>query len=110
MNMEKETACSNAPDNRLDPTRAAPRFIDQIDADREAIRWLEERALSRGANHIEWHNHEGDGRTGSAWKDGVLVAATVVLRDWLNYSVLICHEVEEGVKTRACDAKSGDRA
>lgn len=69
------------------------RFIDQIDADREAILWLKERAIALGAERIEWHNHEYPGRTGSAWKGNTLLAITVVLRDELNWSVLSCHEV-----------------
>jgi hypothetical protein len=69
------------------------RYIDQIDADRDAIRWLEERALALGADRIEWHNHEYPGRSGSAWRGNTLLAITVVLRDVLNWSVLVCHEV-----------------
>lgn len=62
------------------------RFMDQIDADRAAIAWLESRP---GIEQIRWHNHEYPGRTGSAWCAGKLVAMTTVLRDDLNYSVLV---------------------
>lgn len=73
------------------------RFLDQIDADREAHRWVNERALALGANRIEWFNHEdGCGRTGAAWKGNGLVALAVVVRDALNHSVLTCHEIQPG--------------
>lgn len=74
----------------------ARRFVDQIDADKEAIQWLEERAVALNADRIEWHNHEHPGRTGSAWQGNTLLAITVVLRDELNRSVLTCHEVATG--------------
>ncbi|HIH2750800.1 TPA: hypothetical protein ACYLN4_006621 [Burkholderia lata] len=75
---------------------SAQRFLDQIDADTEAIRWLEEQAVALNADRIEWHNHEYPGRTGSAWQGNTLLAVTVVLRDELNRSVLTCHEVTAG--------------
>lgn len=69
------------------------RHIDQIDADLEAIRWIEERAVALGADRIEWHNHEYPGRTGSVWRGNTLLAVTVVLRDLLNWSVLVRHDL-----------------
>ena len=72
------------------------RYIDQIDADREAVRWLEARAKTLGADRIESHCHERSGRTSSAWRGNTLLAVTVVLRDELNWSVLTCHEVVRG--------------
>ncbi len=69
------------------------RFIDQIDADREATRWLEAKAKALGADRIESQCHEYSGRTSSAWKGNDLLAVTVVLRDAINWSVLTCHEV-----------------
>lgn len=82
------------------------RFIDQIDADREAIKWLEDRAVALGADRIEWHNHEYPGRTGSAWKDNTLLAVTVVLRDMLNWSVLVCTEMHQTTATISNDIGS----
>jgi hypothetical protein len=72
-------------------------FLDQIDADIQAHRWLNERAVALGADHIDWFNHEDAcGRTGIAWKKRQMVAVAVVARDRLNHSVLSCHEVPQG--------------
>lgn len=72
-------------------------YMDQIDADALAIQFLESRACAayRLTPHVEirWHNHESDGRTGSLWVNGQLAAVTVVLRDDLNRSALVMHEL-----------------
>jgi hypothetical protein len=74
--------------------------MDQIDADRAAIEWLESRP---DIDEIRWHNHENPGRTGSAWQNGRLVAVTTVLRDDLNYSVLVCHDLLPNNRMRTLD-------
>lgn len=70
------------------------RFIDQIVADREAIKFLEERGKALGAERIEWETHEKSGRTGSCWRGNTLLAVTVVLRDQLNWSIFTGKEIE----------------
>lgn len=66
------------------------RFIDQIDAETAATKWLNSRP---GVKRVERHNHETPGRTCSAWAGNVLLATTVVVRDELNWSVLVCHDL-----------------
>jgi hypothetical protein len=62
------------------------RFMDQIDADRAAMAWIESRWP---VDRIENHNHETSGRTISAWNNNNrLIAIAVVVRDEMNYSVL----------------------
>jgi hypothetical protein len=66
-------------------------FLDQIDADFAAIKWLNSRP---GVNRVERHNHSS-GRTCSAWAGTTLLATTVVVRDELNRSILVCHDLRE---------------
>lgn len=69
------------------------RFLDQIDADSESIKWISGKSIELGADRIEHHNHEYSGCTRSAWKCNDLLATTVVLRDGFNWSILVCHVV-----------------
>lgn len=72
-------------------------YLDQLDADNVAIEFLESRARAayQHTPHVEitWHNHETDGRTGALWIHGQPAAVAVVLRNDLNRSVLVTHEL-----------------
>ena len=74
----------------LDDYTKPNRFVDQLDADQLAIRFLESRPT---VTNIEYHNHETSGRTGLAFCDYHLIATTVVIRDDMNYSVVVCHDL-----------------
>lgn len=72
-------------------------YIDQIDADKAAAAFLRQAydALpSPDKAHFGRHNHEGDGRTTVLWVDGKPAALAVVVRDDLNRSVLVTHNLQ----------------
>lgn len=74
--------------------RNAPeRFMDQSDADRAALAWLEQLATTAAGPYrqIESKNLEQSegGRVTMFWHNNQLAAATIVVRDSANFSVLI---------------------
>lgn len=77
------------------------KYLDQADADKHAIGFIEEAAkefLKTAPTgyqiKIEWRNHENsDGRTGLLWVGEELAAVTVVARDGYNRSDLVTHSV-----------------
>ncbi len=73
------------------------RFRDQIDADEEGWRWLRAWVEDNEgvADRIESANHEGNGRTVVAWLGNKPVAMFTVLRDIMNWSILIIETFED---------------
>ena len=73
------------------------RFLDQIDADSKGYDWLSAWIEDNegAADRIESSNHENNGRTTVAWSGNKPVAMFTVIRDQLNWSILITHTFEE---------------
>ena len=73
------------------------RFLDQIDADSKGYDWLSAWIEDNegAADRIESSNHENNGRTAVAWSGNKPVAMFTVIRDQLNWSILITHTFEE---------------
>ena len=67
------------------------RYHDQIIADEIGYKWLHTWIEDNdgAADRIESSNHAGDGRTVVAWLGNEPVAMFTVLRDQLNWSILI---------------------
>ena len=77
------------------------RFRDQIDADEAGYTWLHKWLDdNKGiADHIESVNHQGEGgRTVVAWLNHKPVAMFPVVRDFMNWSILIISYLDEGIE------------
>lgn len=72
------------------------RFIDQTDADRTALEYLQARghAAQARSTHVEirWQAHEHPGSTGVLWVDGRVSAVSVVTRDERQRSLVVTFE------------------
>ena len=73
------------------------RYLDQIVADEIGYKWLYTWIDDNEdvADRIESSNHENDGRTVVAWAGNKPVAMFTIIRDQLNWSILITHTFEE---------------
>jgi hypothetical protein len=76
------------------------RFRDQIDADAAGYAWLHKwiEDYPGIADSIEATNHEGNGRTVVAWLNNKPVAMFTVLRDQMNWSILIINYLDEDIE------------
>jgi hypothetical protein len=68
-------------------------FQDECDADLEGNKWLNDFAIKNGADLIEMMNGQGSCGAMSAWKGRKLLGYYLILRDGLNWSVLIKHDL-----------------
>jgi hypothetical protein len=85
-------------------------YLDQIDADIEAIKFIETVSAKHAGPHREIQHtnlERSDGRVTSLWAKGFLVALAVVLRDDLNKSVLFCAETSSA--PNPADARDAGR-
>jgi hypothetical protein len=71
------------------------RFIDELDATNAGMAWLRKTAGPLGAERIDTFSREGSGGVCSAWKGNELLAYFVVVRDLLNWSIVVTHELSE---------------
>ena len=66
------------------------RFIDQIEADEVAIKFLEDAGLRAKESfwpvYIEWFEHDNDGRSGILRVVGDVQASVTITRDQHNFS------------------------
>lgn len=67
--------------------------MDEIDAIAAGDTWLNALAREHGANQLDTLSGEGSGGVRSAWKGRKLLGYFVVLRDALNWTVLVCHDL-----------------
>ncbi|MBC8741847.1 hypothetical protein F6X40_35455 [Paraburkholderia sp. UCT31] len=68
-------------------------FIDEIDAAQAGEAWLIPFAREHGADQIEMLAGATPGGVRSAWKGRRLLGYYVVLRDGLNWTVLVTHDL-----------------
>jgi hypothetical protein len=70
--------------------------MDQIDADKKALYWLEHvislYELTKANCVIRNENLKGEGRVSSLWFDNKPIATAVILRDEFNFSTVLCTE------------------
>jgi hypothetical protein len=71
------------------------RFIDELDATNAGMTWLRKTAGPLGAERIDTLSGEGSGGVCSAWKGNELLAYFVVVRDLLNWSIVVTHDLSE---------------
>lgn len=77
------------------------RFRDQIDADAAGYAWLHKwvEDYEGIADYIDSANHEGEGgRTVTAWLNNKPVAMFTVVRDQMNWSILIISYLDEDIE------------
>lgn len=71
------------------------RFVDEIEACQLGERWLIALGKQKGATHTDLLQGNQLGGVRSVWKDRTLLAYFIVLRDQLNWSVLVCHDLTQ---------------
>lgn len=67
--------------------------MDEIDAVTAGDAWLMELAKRSGADQLDTLSGEQPGGVRSAWKGRTLLGYFVVLRDAMNWTVLVCHDL-----------------
>lgn len=74
-------------------------YVDGIDADAEADRFIHEVAAKfpfLPGRRIEFHNDSGEGsRTCVLWASARLLAITVTVRNEHNWTLLVCTEIDD---------------
>ena len=75
------------------------RFIDELEATNAGMDWLRKAAGLLGAERIDPLSGEGSGGVCSAWKGNELLAYFVVVRDMLNWSIVVTHDLSKERRT-----------
>ena len=71
------------------------RHMDQIDADAQAWNWLTARGRSLGGDSIEKFDYmQEEGRVAILWHNNRPAALTVIFRDGLNFSYVVCTDLQ----------------
>lgn len=85
-------------------------FLDEIAAVTAGDKWSKEVGVRYGAERIETTPGEGSGGISGAWKGNQLLAYFVVVRDILNWSVLVAHDLtvaRHEMRIRSTDRPKG---
>lgn len=69
--------------------------MDEGDATRAGLDWLMALGQTHHADRLDTMVGEGSGGSASAWRAHVLIGYFVLLRDPLNWTQLICHDLTE---------------
>lgn len=69
------------------------RFMDEGDATQHGLQWLRALGKTHHANRLDTMVGEGSGGSASVWRDHTLLGYILLLRDPLNWTELICHDL-----------------
>jgi len=71
-------------------------FVDEVEAAEDGYGWLNALAKERKADNVTPIQFEGsDGGVAVAWKDGLIIAYFLLLRNWNNYTILVKNDLGE---------------
>jgi hypothetical protein len=80
------------------PAQIVQSHLDEIDAAMAGEQWLTALCRNRGATFADMHQCERNGGIRSAWKNRRLIGYYILLRDALNHTVLVCHDLSEDLE------------